>query len=151
MLQKHRYCYQSSRLKPYKPPVNDVLHLLTYIFLCLSISAFFSSSSFLCFSSAAVRLLSVRPNMSTLSTGDVPLARSLFDLDLERDSRRRFLFASRDRERFLLLSQSRDRDLERLLRFLLCLLPPFECFDRDELRLLERPIPALAKLQLNRR
>lgn len=93
-------------------------------------------------------MLSVRPNMSTLSTGDVPLARSLFDLDLERDSRRRFLLASRDRERFLLLSQSLDRDLERLPRFLLCLLPPFECFGRDELRLLERPISALAKLTM---
>lgn len=89
-----------------------------------------------------MRLLSVRPNISTLSTGDVGLARSLFDRDLERDSRRRFRLASRDRERFLLLSRSLERDLERLPRFLLCLLPLFVCFGRDELRLLERPISA---------
>lgn len=120
----------------------------THIFLCRSISAFFSSSSFRCFSSAAVRLLSVRPNMSTRSTGDAGLARSLFDLDLERDSRRRLLLASRERERFLLLSRSLDLDLERLPRFLLCLPPLFECFDRDELRLLDRPISALDKTPL---
>lgn len=56
----------------------------------------------------------------------------------ERDSLRRFLFDSRDLERFLDLSLSLDLDRERL-RFLPCLLL-LECLDRDELRLRERPM-----------
>lgn len=112
-----------------------------HIFLCLSISALRSSSSFLCFSSSAVLLLRVRPNMSIRSGGDA--ARSLrdeavFDRERDLDSLRRFLLASRDLDRFLDRSLSLDRDLDRL-RFLLCLLL-FECLDRDELRLRERPM-----------
>lgn len=80
--------------------------------------------------------------MSILSGGDAALSRSrrdvaVFDLDRERDSLLRFLLDSRDLERlFLSLSRDLDRDL---LRFLLCLLV-LECLEREELRLLERPI-----------
>lgn len=91
----------------------------------------------------ALLLLRVLPKMSILSGGEA--ARSLrvvavVDRDLERDSLRRLLFDSRDLERFLLRSGSRDLDLERLRR-LLCLLL-FECLERDELRLLDRPMAA---------
>ncbi|KAI4805308.1 hypothetical protein KUCAC02_009933 [Chaenocephalus aceratus] len=61
-------------------------------------------------------------------------AGAVVDRDRERDSLRRFLFASRDLDRFLDLSLSLDR-----LRFLLCLLL-LECLERDELRLRDRPI-----------
>lgn len=61
---------------------------------------------------------------------------AVVDRERERDSLRRFLFASRDLDRFLDLSLSLDRDR---LRFLLCLLL-LECLDRDELRLRERPM-----------
>lgn len=81
--------------------------------------------------------------MSILSCGEETRSRSLslreealVERERERDSRRRLLFASRDLERFLVLSLSLDRDL---LRFLLCLLL-FECLERDELRLRERPM-----------
>lgn len=63
---------------------------------------------------------------------------AVLDRDRDRDSLRRFLFDSRDLERFLERSLSRDRDRDRL-RFLLCLLL-LECLDRDELRLRERPM-----------
>lgn len=80
--------------------------------------------------------------MSMRSGGDA--ARSLrdeavLDRDRERDSRfLRFRFASRDLDLFLERSRSLDLDRD-LLRFLLCLLL-LECFDRDELRLRERPM-----------
>lgn len=61
---------------------------------------------------------------------------AVVDRERERDSLRRFRFASRDLDRFLDLSLSLDRDR---LRFLLCLLL-LECLDRDELRLRERPM-----------
>ncbi len=63
---------------------------------------------------------------------------AVVDRERERDSLRRLLFDSRDLDRFLDLSLSLDRDRDRL-RFLLCLLL-LECFDRDELRLRERPM-----------
>lgn len=63
---------------------------------------------------------------------------TVLERERERDSLRRFRFASRDLERFLDLSRSLDRDRERL-RFLACLLL-LECLDRDELRLRERPM-----------
>lgn len=72
------------------------------------------------------------------SGGDAALSRSLRDAvlerDLDRDSRLRFLLLSRDLERFLTRSFSRER-----LRFLLCL-PLLACLERDELRLRDRPI-----------
>lgn len=91
-------------------------------------------------------MLSVRPKMSMRSGGDAG-ARSLRDgavveRERERDSRRRFLLASRDLERFLERSRSRSRSRERdreRERFLLCLLL-LECLERDELRLRERPM-----------
>lgn len=61
---------------------------------------------------------------------------AVVDRERDRDSLRRFLFDSRDLERFLDLSLSLDRDR---LRFLLCLLL-LECLDRDELRLRDRPM-----------
>ncbi|KAF0026085.1 hypothetical protein F2P81_020822 [Scophthalmus maximus] len=79
--------------------------------------------------------------MSMRSGGEAALSlrvEVVVDRERERDSLRRFLFASRDFERFFDLSRSLDRDLVRL-RFLLCLLL-FECLDRDELRLRERPM-----------
>lgn len=80
--------------------------------------------------------------MSILSGGVAGLSLSLrvavADLERERDSLRRFLLASLDLDRFLALSLSLERDRDRL-RFLLCLLL-LECLDRDELRLLERPM-----------
>lgn len=93
-------------------------------------------------------MLSVRPKISILSGGEAGLSlrdEAVVDRDLERDSRRRLLFDSRDLERFLLRSVSRDLDLERL-RLLLCLLL-FECLERDELRLLDRPMAAGEKAQ----
>lgn len=60
------------------------------------------------------------------------------DRERERESLRRFLFDSRDLDRFFDRSLSLDRDRDRL-RFLLCLLL-LECLDRDELRLRERPM-----------
>lgn len=98
----------------------------------------------------ALLLLSVLPKMSILSGGEA--ARSLrveavVERDLERDSLRRLLLDSRDRDRFLLRSGSRDLDLERLVRRLLCLLL-FECLERDELRLLDRPMAAGGQAQL---
>lgn len=63
---------------------------------------------------------------------------AVVDRERERDSLRRFLFDSRDFDRFFDLSLSLDRDRERL-RFLLCLLL-LECLDREELRLRERPM-----------
>ena len=113
----------------------------TYIFLCLSISAFLSSSSFLCFSSKAFLLLSVLPKISMRSGGEAALSlrdEVVVDRERERESLRRFLFDSRDLDRFFDLSLSLDLDRDRL-RFLLCLLL-FECLDRDELRLRERPM-----------
>ncbi|TNN52986.1 hypothetical protein EYF80_036785 [Liparis tanakae] len=95
------------------------------------------------FSSADTRiaflLLRVLPKMSMRSGGVA--ARSLraaavVERERERDSRRRFLFDSRDLDRFLDLSRSLDRDR---LRFLLCLLL-LECLDLDELRLRDRPM-----------
>lgn len=114
--------------------------MITYILLCFSISAFFSSSSFFCFSSTALLLLNALPNMSILSGGDAARSRSrrdvaVFDLDRERDSLLRLRLDSRDFERFF-FSLCGDRER---LRFLLCLLL-LECLDRDELRLRERPI-----------
>lgn len=78
-----------------------------------------------------------------MRSGGDAAARSLrdeavVDRERERDSLRRFLLVSRDFERFFERSRSRDRDRERL-RFLLCLLL-FECLDREELRLRERPM-----------
>lgn len=113
----------------------------THIFLCLSISTLLSSSSFLCFSSRAFLLLSVLPKMSMRSGGEAALSlrdEAVVDRERERDSLRRFRLDSRDLERFLDLSLSLERDRDRL-RFLLCLLL-LECLDRDELRLLERPM-----------
>lgn len=113
----------------------------TYIFLCLSISTRLSSSSFLCFSSRAFLLLSVLPKMSMRSGGEAALSlrdEAVVDRERERDSLRRLLFDSRDLDRFFDLSLSLDRDRDRL-RFLLCLLL-LECFDRDELRLRDRPM-----------
>lgn len=81
--------------------------------------------------------------MSILSGGEAGLSLrvdAVVDRDLERDSRRRLLLDSRDLERFLGRSASRDLDLERV-RLLLCLLL-FECLERDELRLLDRPMAA---------
>lgn len=121
--------------------VPSLLLKYSYIFLCLSISARLSSSSFLCFSSRAFLLLSVLPKMSMRSGGEAGLslrAEAVVDRERERDSLRRFLFDSRDLERFLDLSLSLDRDRDRL-RFLLCLLL-LECLDREELRLRERPM-----------
>lgn len=89
-------------------------------------------------------MLSVRPKMSMRSGGEAALSlrdEAVFDRDLDRDSLRRFLFDSLDLDRFLDLSRSLERDLERLL-FLLCLLL-LECLERDELRLLERPMAML--------
>lgn len=63
---------------------------------------------------------------------------AVVDRERERESLRRFLFDSRDLDRFLDLSLSLDRERDRL-RFLPCLLL-FECLDLDELRLLERPM-----------
>lgn len=63
---------------------------------------------------------------------------AVVDRERERDSLRRFLFDSRDLDRFLDRSLSLDLDRDRL-RFLLCLLA-LECLDRDELRLRERPM-----------
>lgn len=113
----------------------------THIFLCRSISTRRSSSSFLCFSSRAFLLLSVLPKMSMRSGGEAALSlreEAVLDRERDRDSLRRFLFDSRDLERFLDLSRSLDRDRDRL-RFLPCLLL-LECLDRDELRLRERPM-----------
>lgn len=79
--------------------------------------------------------------MSMRSGGDAALSlrdEVVVDRERERDSLRRFLFDSRDLDRFLDLSLSLDRDRDRL-RFLLCLLL-LECLDRDELRLRERPM-----------
>lgn len=79
--------------------------------------------------------------MSIRSGGDAARslrAEAVFDRERDLDSLRRFRLASRDLDRFLDLSLSLDRDLDRL-RFLLCLLL-FECLDRDELRLRERPM-----------
>lgn len=121
--------------------VPSLLLKYTYIFLCLSISALRSSSSFLCFSSRAFLLLSVLPKMSMRSGGEAALSlrdEAVVDRERERDSLRRFLFDSRDLDRFFDLSLSLDRDRERL-RFLLCLLL-LECLDREELRLRERPM-----------
>lgn len=86
-------------------------------------------------------MLSVLPKMSMRSGGEAALSlrdEAVVDRERERDSLRRFLFDSRDLDRFLDLSLSLDRDRERL-RFLLCLLL-LECLDRDELRLRERPM-----------
>lgn len=98
---------------------------MSYIFLCLSISALLSSSSLFCFSSVCL-LISARPKMSVRTGGEPPL--SLLLPDLERDLL--LLFGSFDLLLFLL-----DLDLERL-RLWLCL----ECLDRDVLRLRVRPI-----------
>lgn len=79
--------------------------------------------------------------MSMRSGGEAALSlrdEAVVDRERERDSLRRLLFPSRDLDRFLDRSLSLDRDRDRL-RFLLCLLL-LECFDRDELRLRERPI-----------
>lgn len=78
-----------------------------------------------------------------MRSGGEAAARSLRDeavleRERERDSRRRFLLASRDLERFLERSRSLERERE---RFLLCLLL-LECLERDELRLRERPMMA---------
>lgn len=122
---------------------------VTHILLCLSISTLFSSSSFFCFSSTALLLLIALPKISILSGGVAALslsrrAAAVFDLERERDSLFRLLLDSRDFER-LFLSLSRDLDRERL-RFLLCLLF-FECLEREELRLRERPISNAVRVQ----
>lgn len=119
----------------------------THILLCLSISAFFSSSSFFCFSSTALLLLNALPKISILSGGVTALSRSrrdaaVLDLDREREPLFRLRLDSRDFERFF-LSLSRDRDR---LRFLLCLLL-LVCLEREELRLRERPISNAGRVQ----
>lgn len=64
----------------------------------------------------------------------------MLERERERDSRRRFRLLSRDLERFLARSFSRERDRDRLRFFLLCL-ELLVCLERDELRLRDRPIP----------
>lgn len=94
-------------------------------------------------------MLSVLPNMSIRSGGEAALSLrdvAVVDRERERDSLLRFLFDSRDLERFLGRSLSLDRDRDRL-RFLLCLLA-LECLDLDELRLLERPMLTTSAGQL---
>lgn len=68
----------------------------------------------------------------------------MLERERERDSRRRFRLLSRDLERFLARSFSRERDRDRLRFFLLCL-ELLVCLERDELRLRDRPIPTEEK------
>lgn len=133
------------------PPPRPQRRPGAHIFRCRSNSAFFSSSSRFCFSSRLLRLLTVRPKMSMRSGGEEARSRSrsrsrreegaVLERERERDSRRRFRLLSRDLERFLARSFSRDRDRDRLRFFLLCL-ELLVCLERDELRLRDRPIPA---------